>query len=351
MRRNVATSVLPFALCLLTALAPGRALSQSASDKTAAEALFDEGKKLLGEKKFADACKRFEGSQRLDPGVGTLLFLADCYEITGRTASAWSTFREAASMAKATNQTDREQIARDRAMKLEGKLFQLTLKAPSDTPGLRVMRGDTEVKPEVLGIAVPVDPGTYELSANAPGKMAWSTKLQVPAEAGSRTIEIPALSDAPVQPPTATASAAPNVAPSQPPSTPPPGGWSTGRTAGVVVGSIGIVGIGIGAVFGGLAISTFSSVKEKCPNAACADQTVVDQSKQAGSLADISTGLFAVGGAALATGLLLIVVSPGTTTTAGLKEPGKKASIPSKTTWASPIARPGSFGLTLGTTW
>src|SRR4051794_15794728 len=62
----------------------------------AAEVLFSDGKRLVQERNFAAACPKFEESQKLDPGLGTLYRLADCYEHVGRTASAWAAFLEVA---------------------------------------------------------------------------------------------------------------------------------------------------------------------------------------------------------------------------------------------------------------
>src|SRR5689334_20626402 len=76
----------------------------SAADKAAAEALFDEGVKLLQKGKYEEACKKLEASERVDSGIGTLLYLADCYEKLGKTASAWATFRAAASKAQSAGQ-------------------------------------------------------------------------------------------------------------------------------------------------------------------------------------------------------------------------------------------------------
>src|SRR6185369_12155545 len=66
------------------------------SDSAIAQSLFDEGRKLMNEKKFAEACPRLERSYKLDPAAGTLLNVAVCHEGLGRTATAWNEFREAA---------------------------------------------------------------------------------------------------------------------------------------------------------------------------------------------------------------------------------------------------------------
>ena len=123
---------------------PGRAaLSRiqpaSAQDKAAAEALFDEGKRLFLDKKFAEACPRFEASERIDPGIGTLLFLADCYENVGRVASAWATFREAClrRQGRRRRPSARPVAQRARAKLLEPRLYRLTLNVESPAPASR----------------------------------------------------------------------------------------------------------------------------------------------------------------------------------------------------------------------
>src|SRR5690606_40388855 len=58
--------------------------AQGANDKAAAEALFDEGVKLLKDGKYEEACRKLETSQRVDPGIGTLIYLGECYKKAGR---------------------------------------------------------------------------------------------------------------------------------------------------------------------------------------------------------------------------------------------------------------------------
>src|SRR3977135_4425171 len=93
---------LSLVLCLSTLCTARRiAHAQSAENKAAAEAMFTEGRRLMDQGKYAEACKKLEGSQRLDPGAGTLLNLSACYEANGQTASAWATYKEAAVAAQA----------------------------------------------------------------------------------------------------------------------------------------------------------------------------------------------------------------------------------------------------------
>src|SRR5215470_3965724 len=116
-------------LCATMALMSfgARAGAQSTSDKAAAEALFDQGRAAMQDGDFGKACGLLERSQHIDPGVGTLLYLAECYEKSNRTASAWATFREAADAADRAKESVRARTGRDRAARLEPFLSRLTI--------------------------------------------------------------------------------------------------------------------------------------------------------------------------------------------------------------------------------
>ncbi|MEJ7735736.1 MAG: hypothetical protein WKG00_41925, partial [Polyangiaceae bacterium] len=58
-----------------------------ADDRASAQALFDAGKLLVADGKYAEACPKFEASFTLDRTLGTLLNLADCHEKVGKVAT------------------------------------------------------------------------------------------------------------------------------------------------------------------------------------------------------------------------------------------------------------------------
>src|SRR3954466_6152226 len=153
-----------------------------AQDKAAAEALFDQGVRLMKQNSFADACPKLEESERVDPAVGTLLYLGECYERVGKTASAWATFREAASLASTSNQADRARVASGRAQELEPKLSRLSVELAPDVasiPGVVVRRGSQRIEPSLYGTPLPVDPGDYRIEVSAPGYETWATPIKV----------------------------------------------------------------------------------------------------------------------------------------------------------------------------
>ncbi|MEZ4308280.1 MAG: hypothetical protein R3F14_09575 [Polyangiaceae bacterium] len=107
------------------------------ADRRQAEALFVEAKKLLKQGKVAEACRKLEGSYRIDPAGGTVLNLALCHEEEGKIATAWAELKEALAMAKKANRRDRERIARDHLDAIEPKLpYLLVIPEKQDIAGL-----------------------------------------------------------------------------------------------------------------------------------------------------------------------------------------------------------------------
>ncbi|MBK8252979.1 MAG: hypothetical protein IPK82_09950 [Polyangiaceae bacterium] len=179
----------------LFALACVGSFAQSArADTATAQALFDQGKKLMGEKKYAEACPKFEESQRLDPGLGTQINLASCYAELGKYATAWSLYLDVASQAKSAGQADREKKARDAAKALEPKLSKLTIEVAVPVDGLEVRRNGQLVGQATWGTPIPVDPGDIKITAMAPNKKLWETAIVVDKEKpGDQTVKVPEL--------------------------------------------------------------------------------------------------------------------------------------------------------------
>src|SRR5580692_11941446 len=116
----------------------GIARAQRTGADAAATALFDEGRRLMDQHRWGDACPKLAESERLAPSGGTLLNLAECYEHTGQTASAWVAWKDAASRANAAGKADVEKRALAKAAALEPTLAHLTVTvdSASDVPGL-----------------------------------------------------------------------------------------------------------------------------------------------------------------------------------------------------------------------
>jgi len=170
------------------------------ADVALAEALFQEGKRLLENGDSAAACPKLAESLRLDEATGTLLALAMCHESEGRLASAWAEYAEVVARARTEGRADREQAARRSVRALEPRLSTLTIEVPeaaSAVGGLRVERDGVSLAASTSSTAVPVDPGPHVVAASAPGRRPWSTSLQVGAVADRITVTVPVLEPQP----------------------------------------------------------------------------------------------------------------------------------------------------------
>ncbi|MEO8902148.1 MAG: hypothetical protein ABI488_09735 [Polyangiaceae bacterium] len=304
--------------CLVGSLLAGRAHAEaSASQKAAAESQFDDALKAMKSGHFADACPKLEESERIDPGIGTLLYLGECYEKTGRTASAWATFREAASSAQAQGETDRARVAAARADRLQAGLCKLTVRvAPENAhlPSLHVTRDNTQLANSVLGSAIPVDPGKYRIVASADGYDPFEVDVEVGANGESKMLDIPALkasakplvaAGAPATPPPSSTGGS-AVAPPPGTDAAPQAPSSSGvRTAGYVTGALGVVGLGIGSYFGVRAISKNSNAEKHCPQNDRCDTDGVAFNKQAQNAAVAANITMAIGATFVVTGVVL----------------------------------------------
>lgn len=274
------------------------ARAQAGGNRAAAEALFNEGRALMAKQRFSEACPKFEASQQLDPGLGTLLNLADCYEKQGKLASAWAEYREALPLARASGSKVRQDLATERAAALESRLSTMTIRilgGGQDSAALEIRRDGVPVQQAELGSAIPVDPGEHTVEASAPGKQKWSSTYRVSAEATKLSVEVPTLAS------NAAPEAAPKAAAPVDRSVSAVHSGSAQRTVAVVVGAAGVAGLGLGTVFGLQAKSAWSDAKSHCPSYpyGC-DPEGIDLHASANSKAAVSTVAFVAGGAALA---------------------------------------------------
>ncbi|HEY3820969.1 MAG TPA: hypothetical protein VGL81_27585 [Polyangiaceae bacterium] len=309
---------------LAAALASAHAARAQGSSEAAATALFDEGRKLMGEHKFGEACPKLAESERLAPSGGTLLNLADCYEHTGQTASAWVAWKDVASRANAAGKADVEKRALAKAAALEPALSKLTIAvvAGSDVSGLDVKRDGVAVGHTEFGLPIPVDPGAHVIEAIAPGKKAFSAKVDVAAKQTDARVTVTLEDDAQaVAPPPPVAPPATGAVPATPPETASTGEGSALKTVGVVVGAVGVAGIVVGSIFGLEASSKNQSAlqAQNCRTSTLCTQNGLNLTNDARSAATISTIAFAAGGALVAGGVVLWLVAPSTTTKTGVR--------------------------------
>jgi tetratricopeptide (TPR) repeat protein len=283
------------ALLLLTSLAV-------ADDKSKADTLFKQGKKWMSEKKYSEACEAFEQSMKLDPGIGTQLNIAKCYEDWGKLARALRAYQAAERMAKDANDS--------RADKIEGLVTEIDTQVPRLTihvPKGAVTTGVTIDGATVDDFSQPVtlDPGPHTI-VYPTAEGGKKTKV-VPVDRGSSsevTIDLPV-----------TASHEPPPPPPPPPpkrtvvTTDPGHGY---RLAAYGVGGAGVAAIAVSSYLTLSARGKYNdALKAHCGGVTngC-DDIGLTQTHDARHQANIATVVFSVGLAAVGGGVALYMLAP-----------------------------------------
>lgn len=285
----------------LVASTSGRAFGQPASESTqraVAQSLFDEGRALMSQNNYAEACPKLSESYRLEPASGTLVNLALCHETEGKLAMAYVEYNETLSRAQREGRRERERFARQRVDALTPKLtiLRVQVEAPGEAP--RVTLDGVELAKAAWGIAIPLDPGAHVVEARVGDQPPFRSNVQARGGGDSQTVRVPAFGATGVS---SGGSGAGSIFTRAP---------STQRTAALVVGGVGLAGLGFGVVAGVVANSRWNDATDACPNRQCSDPKNLSLDGPAKTWADISTVSFVGGGAALATGAVLWLTAP-----------------------------------------
>jgi hypothetical protein len=293
MRRLALTAVFG----LLVALLPCSVMAEPTREQVdAADQAFAEGKRFAKAGHYDKACAAFEKSLGLAAASGTLLNLGDCYERQGKTATAWATFRASAALARNKKSSARASEALARAAALETRLAKLRVVVPDDVrvPKLTIQRDDVQLEATLWDDAVPVDPGPHRVRVEAPGYAAFERELTVPATAGVVELIVPPL--------TANERAdAPRTS---------SGDGEVQRIFGFVLGSVGLVAIGVGLGVGVDAIVKNGRAEDEgCRDDLCPPQAHALRS-EALTHAHVSTGLTVAGLVHVGAAVVLLLTAP-----------------------------------------
>jgi hypothetical protein len=252
---------------------------------------------------FSAAARKLERSAELDVQPGTLLNLALCYEQLGRAASAWSTYRRAATVA-ARRGDRREQRARDAAARLEPRLVRMGIRVfpRNRVPGLVVRRDGKEIASDLFGETFPIDPGKTRVVASAPGRVRWEKVVDASPSSGIVWVDVPKLArsarQVSVAPPTPAGVHAESA--SRPQTSEPTGDASlvglprAAEVAGIIalVEFAGAIGLATAAV------ATDRAADSRCMPAGC-DARGITLRKRAFALSTASAWVAAAGGITL----------------------------------------------------
>src|SRR5262245_43773346 len=101
--------------------------SSARAEPSRADALFEEGRKLVTRGRFEQACQKFAASQELEPSIGALLNLGDCAERRGKLLEARDLNRQARDLAVAKKDASRAEFASARVAELDAKIPRLKI--------------------------------------------------------------------------------------------------------------------------------------------------------------------------------------------------------------------------------
>lgn len=309
-------------IALAAAMLTLAAASEARADAASADALFEEARKLMAEKRYLEACGKFEGSYKEEPTLGTLLNLANCREVAGQLASAWARWGEAEARARQAGD-DRQTLARERREALVPRLPKLTIAVINPRPGLSVLRDDTELAAGSFGSALPIDPGTHAVQVVRADGVLHRQEIQI-AEGQQLRIELDLgqiEAAAPKEPPKREPVRVVTITPEDYD----PGAGQ--RTAGWVTTGFGGAALIAGFVLGGVALGEKGS--SGCVDAADGEGRVcppggIDSIETAEGLATAGQWVGIAGAVITGVGLTLVLTAPD----GGASELEKRAGGP-----------------------
>jgi hypothetical protein len=230
--------------------------------------------------------------------------IADCEEKLGHLATAWTSFQQV--VQRLPSDDERHVIAARRGAALEPRLPRLRIRlAPNAPSGTSVRRDQVALGAASLDTPLPVDPGQHRIEVTAPGRPVRPYQVTV-AEGESRTLEVDA---APVAIVTAQVTK------------PPPIEHSGTKTAGFVVGGVGVAATLAGIVTGILVLDKKHAVDQQCNADKQCSQAGLDAARSGKTLGVVTTVALATGVVGLGAGTYL-VLSGGSG-----RSPGREAEI------------------------
>jgi hypothetical protein len=300
------------ALATVTAAIPSHAQAPPAGGekedpKRQAEALaaFMKGKAEFGGGKFEQALESFRRSYELQASPNSHLMVAKCLEAMKRDIEAYNEVLAVEEEASKAAEADRKYLetlnaARDVRSSISRRIGRIKLSVPGGFDALgesaRIQVGDSELERDRWSKEIAVLPG--------------ETTITITTDRGekSQTVDVKAGDDL------AVALEVPGA--KQPVEPPPPDpepvekedDWfkENRRIIAYSLGGVGAAGMILFGVFGGLTLSKFGDLEERCPNGACppGSQADIDDGSTYQVVANVSLVIGLVGLAA-GTGLFV----------------------------------------------
>jgi hypothetical protein len=192
-------------------------------------------------------------------------------------------------------------------------IFQAKDGAGTDIIAVKVTM-DAEVIAERLeGTALSIDPGSHTFIFETAGQPAVTKQLVIQQGEKDRRERV---AFGPTAAPVVPRGPTPSTTPGTLPSTPDLGasssisGLGTQKILAIVAGGVGVIGLGVGTIFGAIALSQKSAAQSACPGSQCLTQDGSNKWSDAASKGNVSTIGFIIGGVGVAGAAVLWFTAP-----------------------------------------
>jgi hypothetical protein len=340
----VSTGSIILALCgLYPANARAADDDASATETATARALAVEGLKLAKGGQCEEAVDKLDRAEKLKHSAIVLSHLGECYISLGKLVQGTEALRKVLREPMPPDPSPALKEAYERAQTLvqetKPKIAGLTIKVTgAKDVKFTITLDGVELPSTVVGVELPSDPGEHAIEASAPGylkvkartKLASGEKGQVALELKRDPNAVPAektAAAAAVQPPPPQQGPVAESAPAAATSEPVQAKSSSGKTWAYLSYGLGAVGLGAGIIFGRSAMQDKDILASNCPQNVCPpeEQDRLDSAKTKGLVSTIG---FAVGGAGLTLGTVLLLTS-GSSSSSGAATPPKRRTVAS----------------------
>lgn len=311
----------------------------SAADPVAAEALFQAGKQLVADRKYAEACPKYDASYKLDPTLGTLLNLADCYEKAGRIATSWSTWGAAMEQAQ-RDKDSRFDYAKERREALTPRLPKVVVRVYNTLPGIDVLWDGAKLAPGAFGYDMPTDPLEHKLVVlRDDGVVLFEQKVRVNDDGKKTELSVDMVALNRAHPRGSDRSSF---------------GKNPQRAAGLVIGGVGLAAL---VTAGGLELGALAKRSEANESGSCVDQFCTPQGIEAigaaRTFAEAGQWVGLGGIVVFSVGATLFFAAPSSppanpSTATNMAHARRSKPLSPSSVWASPWVGPTGAGFVVG---
>jgi hypothetical protein len=313
---------------------PGVALAQTDEQRSAARAAATEGLQALSEGRYKEALDLCTRAESLMHAPTHLLLIARAQTKLGHLVEAQEAYirisRDALAPDAPRAFVEAQRTATEEETELAPRVPSLKVNIEGATPQqARVTLDGTPMAPALVGLAMPINPGTYTLAATGPGLEASPVTVTV-GEGAKQTVLL-SLKGAAAP---AVVEAAPSVA-----ETPAAQGHGGEKAAGWISLAVGVAGLAAGTVFLVMNHSEESSADGSCNPSHCPDSvkpTITSDENSASTDATLAWIGYSVGAVGVIVGGALLW--------AGTRSSSPSSDQPAATATFVPVVGPRSAG-------